>query len=436
MTAQLGTLEAVAQSLGKTISFAGRELTPLQARDWLSRFGVALPQSFFDNPAFETPRAAMSSACRDLDKLLLDLLTAAENGDAVDVIAKGGAVIEQIRVVIQSFSTLQAGISAAAAGLPGIPANRIANIVDNFAAKLLDTLIADQADRLPALGELLTFFGLIERTEIDADASNSILIDGEIPHLNFTAAQSLLQGPQTILKELYDWGASGFDGAKLFPALAMVLLRSGLPAFAKPAQGGQPAKLDAVAFDVTVSAGSPPGLNFMAAMDVDGVVDLDAPYLPPDWSLRLQSSLTFPTGTKISLDPPFEGSVIPPSGAVQGNITLTGAGQPATPYLLFGTSGSSRLEIASVNVSADLGLAWNAAAVKATAAPSLSRSSLAVAYLSICRRAMVFCKCCYQAFILMQGSKRVLDLIQRRGFILKVVRHLKLHSPSMLILAP
>jgi hypothetical protein len=369
MAAQLGTIEWFAQALGEAISFVARELSLLQARDWLSRFGVALPQAFFDNPAFKTPRATMSAAAQDLNGLLKDLADAAEQGDTVEIIAKGLAVIDQVSAVIQSFSALQSGISTSAAGL-GIPANRIANLVDNFPQKLLDMIVTEQADLLPALGELLTFIGLIQRQEIPADPNNPLLIEGEIPHLNLGQIGALLSNPQDTLKNLYDWGKPGFDGSKLFPALSMLLLRSGLPAFVVPPHAGQPIKLDAIAFDINAVAGPPPGIDVVAAMEVDGSIDLMAPYLPPDWSIRLKSSVAFPVGTKISLRAPFDLSITPPSGKIQGNISVTGTGQPATPYLLFGTSGASRLEIASVSVTADLGLAWNTATGRAAADPS------------------------------------------------------------------
>src|ERR1700676_4331693 len=155
MAAPLGTIELIAQSLGKMLLLATRELSLLQARDWLSRFGVALPQAFFDSPAFKTPQAAMVSAGNDLEGLLKDLVAAAEGGDALQIVAKGLALINQVTAVIQSFTALQSGITTASAGL-GIPPDRIADIADDFPRKLLDTLITEQLDHQPAFGEFLT----------------------------------------------------------------------------------------------------------------------------------------------------------------------------------------------------------------------------------------------------------------------------------------
>src|SRR4051794_18215033 len=138
MAAPLGTIELIARSLGKTLLLAARELSLLQARGWLSRFGVALPQSFFDGPAFKNPRDAMVAAAEDLDGLIKDLVAAAEQGDALAIIAKGVALINQVSAVIQSFSALQSGITTASAGL-GIPPDRIADIANDFPRKLLDT---------------------------------------------------------------------------------------------------------------------------------------------------------------------------------------------------------------------------------------------------------------------------------------------------------
>ncbi|HWS71235.1 MAG TPA: DUF6603 domain-containing protein, partial [Thermoanaerobaculia bacterium] len=183
----------------------------------------------------------------------------------------------------------------------------------------------------------------------------------------------LLGAPGDLFQDLYDWGAPGFDGTKLFPALAALVARMGLPSRVKPAAGPDPLTLEVAAFDLTpTTTGSPPGVNVDVVMPVGGGIDLTFPLPHPAWTLHVKGSAQLVIGVSGTIRPPLAITLAPPTGQIQGEAQLSVVGAPAQPFVLFGQAGGSRLEVAGIEAGAGFLLHWDPGAGAVHIEPSVN----------------------------------------------------------------
>jgi hypothetical protein len=118
-----------------------------------------------------------------------------------------------------------------------------------------------------------------------------------------------------------------------------------LPSTYFPPSGGQPAKLDAFAFDVTVDTTvSPPGLRFDVFLPIGGNVDLPIPGPTTAWVFHAKFDGKLEAGTSATLRPPST-MEITSNAQVSGEAKLVIEGHPSSPFILFGKAGGAGLKL-------------------------------------------------------------------------------------------
>jgi hypothetical protein len=403
MAEQAGTLEQLAIELAQSLAPLAGLLSQDEVLETLGRFGVAFPEGLLAHGGFDASRQATSDAATALGPAVEALVNAIESGDPVSIVSEGLKVLEQAGEVINSFAALQGQIMAAAAGLPGVTAAQVNDLATDFPRKLLDLLIADQLDIIPAVGATLTLAGVIERISHAGDPANPTMPAYESVKVHYNRIFPLLFSTADYFKGLYGWGDPAFNPMALFQALEGFIARLGLPALLRQPLGAEPLTLEAFALDFTpTTAGSPPGLNLQVMLPIGGGIDQTIPLPHPDWKAHLKGTASLMAGTTGTIRPPLSIIITPPGGQIQGEAELTLQGKPATPFVLLGQAGSSRLELASVEAGTGFAFAWDPAAGQLTAEPQLSGD--------------------------LAGGKLIIDTSKSDGFLARLLSGLKVEA--------
>jgi hypothetical protein len=400
-----GTVERVALELGNALRELQRVLAPDHTLETLAQFGVAFPPQLLADPGFETARSVTVKATEDLDGAIADLRAAiaAENTGAI--VIHGIRVLEAANRTRTAFADLQAQLLSVGPTMPGVTAAQIAELTTNFPEKLFNFLVTEQLDTVPAVGATLTMLGLVDRTYHPAPPGSPSATSYETSTLRFDRLGPLLTGPEKHFSDLYDWGLGSFDGSKLLPAVAQLVARMGLPSRYEPPAGGQPARAEAFALALTAApaAGSQsPGLDVEILLPVGGAIERQLALPHPAWSAHLEVTAASLPGVGGTIRPPLDVTLRPPTGEIRGDVELTIEGRPASPFVLVGAAGGSRLEVGGLDVGAGFDIAFDVTAREAAIAPRIAGS--------------------------VSGGKLVIDTSQGDGFISTLLSGLKLEA--------
>lgn len=372
MADRTGSLERLALELGNALREAMRLLGPEQVLETLARFGVAFPSELPALPAFATARGAVVGTAGDLAEDMQALTAAIEAEDVPQIIARGVEVTGDVGRLVAAFGDLARQLQAVGPTLPGVTPAQIAALAADFPNRMRDLLLADALDVVPAVGASLTFVGLVDRTEQPALPGVPTSRPRETITLRPDRLGSIVSGPAEHFRSLYDWGAAGFDGQRLLPAIERLVAWMGLPALYEPPQAGHGARVDAVALRLEAQPGSPPGLAVEALGPIGGAIDRTIQTPHAAWSARLQATGSVAVGATGAIRPPLEITLRPPTGELRGDAQLTLLGRPSAPFVLVGVAGASRLEVGEIEAALGLAAAWDSGDGQASIAPRTS----------------------------------------------------------------
>ena len=346
------TLEHIGMELANALAHVPSALRETLLPETLAELGISFPGPI---PAGVVSAANGAATASDaIPTVVAQLITAIDGGDDEQILAKGLELLARVGQVISGFVQLGNGLSAAGVAVPG-----------DFGQRLFDLFVVDHIDSSPSAGNLLTLIGMIERIEHPAVGTTPAFTERR---LHWSRILDLFTDPATYFKTLYDWGAPGFSGDKLLPALHDFVARQGLPALLVPASPGHPMKLEAFAIDLTAA---PPGLAVDVAFPIGGSLDVAIPLPLPAWAAHMKFDGKVVVGTHGTLTPPFTIEMQPPTGELSGEVDFSIVGAPATPFILFGKAGKSRLELGGLTAGIGAAFDWNTATGKATIEPVL-----------------------------------------------------------------
>jgi hypothetical protein len=371
MPDRTGTLERIAMELGNALRQVGKVLAPEETLRTLSEFGVDFPSQLLDDPGFAAARSSAVTAADDLGGAIEDLVGAIEADDVAGLILHGLRTIEAAARVTMSFDDLVGQLQVTGPTMPGVTAAQITELTNNFPTRLFDFLVTEQLDSVPAVGATLTMLGLIERTWHPPETGNPTSRGYETSQLRFDRLGPLVGGPERYFEGLYDWGSPTFDGDKLLRAVDQLVARMGLPSRFQPAAGGQPARAEAFALGLEVAPGNPPGLDVDLLLPIVGGIDHTVVLPHPAWTAHVRATASAGAGASGTIRPPLDISLRPVLGAIAGDVDLEIRGRPAQPFVLLGVAGGTRLELAQVDASLGIDVAWNPATGEAALAPRI-----------------------------------------------------------------
>jgi hypothetical protein len=374
MPGSAGTLEQLAKELGAALS-------PLQTLDAsnviavLRDLGVEFPASLTGDTNFMT---AVSDAATSASSLAADtqaLIAAITAGDDSGILGAGVKVIDDIGSTIATFGALATALKAVPPSA-GLSSAQIAAFAGSLADDLLAYLLVGYLEAAyPTLACVLTLFGVFDRTVTPGKSGDPTQPPHVARKLHLAKLLDLLTSPAQLLKDTVNWGDPAFDGTALLQRVNDALDGVALPVTLVPAAPAPPKQLVTPFFSLGVDSSiSPPGLLLTLTAATSAPVDVSL-QLSPNWALNITASAPLDTGLKVQVRPPGSFSVKPPTNPLSGQILfdLRGPGG-GSPILIFGETGKSRMEVATVDVGVGVSVTWDAAANVAGGEPSLDFS--------------------------------------------------------------
>ncbi|MEJ3750511.1 DUF6603 domain-containing protein [Actinomycetes bacterium KLBMP 9797] len=365
MVDKAGTVERLGLELARAIGALGNRMSGERLLDLLAELGTAFPPELVAHPEVRAAQETVAAVTGALEPVVAALEAAITAGDDAQILAQGAALLARCGQMSQAYQELGGAVGTVGPTLPGVPAPQVADLVANLPRKLLDLAVLDVADPAGLLTGLLGLFGLAEVTRIDADPANPAAVDHQRIALRLDRLPTFLVDPAGLLRQRYGWGGASLNGDAFLRALRDLLEAARLPVLFEPAADGQPARLEAWAFDLTVDGD---GLALSVVMPVGADVATTVDILPPVWTAKLTASGLLPPGVTGRLRPPFRLELEPPDGpaGLRGELAIKAT--PPEPVVLLGVAGGSRLEIGGVELRAGLTLAL--ADGRITGAPS------------------------------------------------------------------
>jgi hypothetical protein len=351
-----GSLELIAVELANLLRPLGVELAPVRAQAFLAKSGLNVTGAQIG--AMTAALSSVSGPVTDLNSVIADLRAAIDSGGEAEIISKGLQAIGAIGNAISGIATLSASI-------PGTTGEAVRT-------KVLNRLIFEYLNGRDGVNDVLDLVGLLDRVEHDGDPGDPISGPYTVATYHFDQIGQLISKPGQVFSTRYGWGQQSFTGQKLLAWAEGILARNNFPVLLTTV-GNKPV-LDAVFVRATASTQSPPGLavtfegSFAGSPPPialgDAKIDLHLDVKPP-----FGSTLTISPSGKIELAPPS------PGASFEGKLGVTVTAEhsaSSAPFLLFGATGGSRLELRRFIFDAGANLAW--AGGKGSGAFSLTTS--------------------------------------------------------------
>lgn len=373
MPDQAGTLEMLANELANVLLPVSDHFNDENLLGTLAQLGIVFPEQLINNQQFKDARSSLSAAAKNLDSALKKLAQSIDSGNEVNIIVEGLNVLNQCRVIISAFDTISSKINIVGPTMPGITAAQVNALTTNLPRKLLDMLVVDIMDIIPAVGNVMTLFGIIERIYHPGDDTDITKPDYEEIKVHYDRIWKLISSPKSYFETIYDWGKNTFDGQKLLKAMYDFTARSGLPASYSPPSVGSPAKLHAFAVEMTTTTSTTiPGIEFKVILPLGGSINFTIPLGHPAWSAEVSADATISSSSTAVLTPPFNLELNPGATQVDGKGMVKIKGKDTEPFIVLGQAGGSRLEVGSVSAGIGLKFKMNVDTGKSSATPLLS----------------------------------------------------------------
>ena len=246
----------------------------------------------------------------------------------------------------------------------------------------------------------LDVIGIIEDFDDPGDPANPLKPPFRQRAIHLDRLLDVFLKPDKYLADTFGWGQPGFDGMLLFPRIKRLLELLDLSAMLITAPG-QPPILELFFIRLsTDGTTAPPSLTlrlrFPATRDVEQTFQFG-----DVWALTLGGAARFEAGLDVSIKPPFDVTLQPPTGTV--SVELNGgflAQRPSGPLILLGQSGASRLEVQKLGLTLGFKASLDGTTVRGE--PSATAE--------------------------VTGGKAVIDLSKGDGFISKITGGLKLDT--------
>lgn len=396
MGGKAGTLETVAQQLGLALQPLQGQLTSGNIVPFLAGLGLQFPPQLL-TANFNNALNAAAAAAGALPATLGQLATDITNDNEAGIVADGLKLIQEIAELISALPQIGTEMQNVSGALPGLNAAEVTAFAQALPANILGyALIRYVEGAQPGVVAIANLLGLV-------DYAPNVGAPGDATHppfvrraLQLSNVGKVLKSPASQLQTLFQWGAPGFDGTQLIPALSASFGLLGFDSFLPTS--GPPISMSPALLDVKVnSATNPPGLLATLKDDLPAGFNLTLP-LSPTTSVQMQVNGTFAAGLTATLVPPSNVNLKPPTGALNGllQMNLVTKGPDADhPILLIGQTGASRLQTDSFTFGAGLSVNWDSGAGSAVAQP--------------------------QVQIQVTGGKAVIDTSQADGFLQTVL---------------
>lgn len=380
MSDERGTLDQLADELGSALAAIAELLEVEKFSDLLLELGLENPPSIGGDTQFVQKLSDAGTQCLALEAAVDDLTDQVEKKDTGGILNAIAKIIEAIAKLIVDLEAVATDLKRATAGSPD--AANIAAFAGLFVERLLEAALVRYLEEAhPIIQRILALLTIIEVTPLPPleDPSVSWTDDAEMvvgeadPPAPFARRRLYLerfgqffQDPLGLFTTAYKWGDPAFDGKRLFLALSELFDALGLFSIYDELSEDSDAELSffSLSFGTTKDPNiSPPGIEGKLYIDLQESIELKLAQLTENWQLILKLSGKFGEGMAVRLLPPAKFDIEPPTGTIEGGISLAFLGETPdkSPLLLFGEINGSRLQAKQIKAGFGAVLKWDGA---------------------------------------------------------------------------
>ncbi len=368
-TSRPGTFELFAVELSRALQpIAARLHDPHHALVFLAELGLKLPEGAV-SPSLTSAFENAHRVAHDLPDLAQDLITAIDEGDALEIIAKGVPVAQQIATLIDAFDTIGTEVNGLGS-VPGINAGDLTSFAAALPKRIFETLLIEYFEGYHKIPQTaLEFVGIIEKTRHNVGSTDPGRPEFVTKELRLDRIGALLQSPDQLLTSLYGWGQPGFDGNLLVLRVSSLLRALRIPVTHTQLPGAPPRLgIEVCALTIAPTAGlTPLGLEAILTGAVGDGFTVDLPFAA-GWLAHLAAEGALSASVGVRVQPPADVSVIPPSGSVQGRLKAGIAHVPIAPapnVVLLGIAGGTGLTADRIGFNLVAGFRWDSGSSQA-----------------------------------------------------------------------
>jgi hypothetical protein len=373
MSREAGTLEQLARLLGEALQQLEQRLAGERAQQLFEALGVRLPAGAIAQSELAVALNATATAAGQLGPAVAALAASLSGTDPLAIVQRGIEVIERIGAVLTGIGQIRSAIGAIAAALPGDERAHIEAVIAALPTRLTNFLLVEWIEsKAPALVPGLALSGVLDDVPSPGIPGNPVAPPFTRRELRLDRLIALASDPRQHLATQFGWGTPGFDGIELLTRLKRFVDQPDLEVTLITAPG-LPAILEAWAFRLAVDPSvAPPGLSLRVrqAATIDTAHTLE---LLPPWALQMTTAGRFEAGIETTIRPDGGMTFKPPSGDAKLSLEAALlAGDGATPMVLFGQAGTSRIEMTQFKLGVAIAADWDPAANEARGTPVVS----------------------------------------------------------------
>jgi hypothetical protein len=353
-----GTIELAARELSSVLEPLADTLGAAHAADLFAHLGLRIPNSVLNQPLIAGPLSTAENAAGALAARRAALDSSLSGGDTLAVTQAGAALLQAITSLFNALDALGNAFAALpGASVPGIDAPTLADFAANLRQRLLaNAVVSYMQPRVPTFSGVLALTGVLDNMPSPGDAANPAKPGHMQRDLHLERLPDLLTNPAGLLRALYGWGDPAFNTEALLRRIAAFLGSLGLVARVDSLGPGQFALQSLFASIVPDASVTPHGFIARLHNSLDDGTTRTF-NLTPNWAVTVVAKGAFAAETELKIYPPAKLTLIPPAPGFNGSMTSTLA-LSGPPFVLFGITGGSRLEITTCSIG--IGVAFSA----------------------------------------------------------------------------
>ena len=358
MSVVIGTIEQLAAELAQVFNPLAQRVEEDTVDSVFQWLGLRPSDALAGSAGLDTALATSATVATTLEKLVGDLAQAIEQDDQTAIASSTAALLQSFSSIIRALNDAADVLRAlsADAGLTTQQRAEMTAFANAFVERLLNRLFVEYLEaRFPHIALPLIIAGAIEIVQEEGGPAGSL--NGPYTRRTFHVERmmKLLSDPTGLLRDVYQWGNSGFDGLALFTTLQTLLREKfGIPAeILRPS--GAPAMLEAFGFNAEVNpAVSPPGLD--VGLRTPASINSTETINESDWQVKFEGRVSVETDLEATIRPFFDVELHLPQDATVDLLVAADFSRStnAAPFLLWGSAGGSRVEVKSPGASVRL----------------------------------------------------------------------------------
>jgi len=355
-----GTLESIAQEVGLALAALETLLAPDNLPTLLVELGLDTALPVGGDAAFLQKLQTAADKAAEIGPQLDVVATAADSGDDAQLITAVGQLLTIIGQLAGTLDDLATDFKRAAAGdldpaaLEAFVLEMVERIFENVLVRYLES-------NHPVLWQFLSLLTIVEYVPfVIQDGGDIVTVLRR--RIHFDRVAMLFSKPLDLFEAAYGWGTEQFDGLALFSQVSDTFEALGIIDGYElvPDDGFDLFKLTVV----PTKTAHPPGLEVPLFADLEENADITLAQITDNLRLALQVSAGLSAGVVLRVLPPMK-LELDADATAAGNIALGLFGaspDPTAPVILFGETGSSRLQATSLQAGLSAQAQWDAAA--------------------------------------------------------------------------